>query len=647
MSHLSRSRSLLSKEHQDSGEESGDDYEASGTLGGLGDGEKLVVDINSADRDQLVQLEGIGWKRADAILRGRSDHPLTLEDMGSLEIPSNVWEPLVRGGSLVFHSGGARNFGFLPSKENTGNLHESGDNSHQDQSDMQGLVGQIMQGMRSEMSAMGERFEKNLQERDARLDQRLKAMGEHGEKGVSDNVASSSRAGGSADPARGLIDRLVNVSRMKDNARQFTTPGRPSLNNNVFGDNSGPQRSGDVPQVAADGRSMGAFGGWYGRERGRTPEYERDQVVGRDQPRRREESESPERRFRAERRPYSRHADSDRSKKDFIGGKMAHFNGDETSDWASFIMQFGERARRREWDNDSKLGALVDVLRSKALKFYSNAPESARSSYTLLVKCLEKRFGRKDPPTTVRRKLQHLTQADEESLEAFAERVLTLVQDGFPESDEDLVQSIGVDTFLKGCREKEAAFDALSKEPTTVHQALEMVDSATHNYRAIFGNAKKVRTLKSGLGLVVGDDCVEGTEKVRAVTVADKGESQLSQISSTLEKLVKLMSEKSVSFKTPLVQPNTNNVGCYTCGGNHFARECPKNGGRSRSPSPGACYRCGNRGHQIANCPQRSRSPSPHRGRGCYTCGKDGHLARDCPEKAVPAVTKDNKSLNC
>ena len=46
--------------------------------------------------------------------------------------------------------------------------------------------------------------------------------------------------------------------------------------------------------------------------------------------------------------------------------------------------------------------------------------------------------------------------------------------------------------------------------------------------------------------------------------------------------------------------------GCYHCGGNHFARRCPK---------------------------KRTTSNQQEEVRKCYNCNKPGHLARDCPEK--------------
>ena len=61
--------------------------------------------------------------------------------------------------------------------------------------------------------------------------------------------------------------------------------------------------------------------------------------------------------------------------------------------------------------------------------------------------------------------------------------------------------------------------------------------------------------------------------------------------------------------------------------------------------APGACYFCGQEGHQQRNCPERQVSGGgapeggalgggPPGGRvvTCYNCGQEGHYSRECPE---------------
>merc|ERR1711862_572896 len=76
--------------------------------------------------------------------------------------------------------------------------------------------------------------------------------------------------------------------------------------------------------------------------------------------------------------------------------------------------------------------------------------------------------------------------------------------------------------------------------------------------------------------------------------------------------------------------------GCFICGGDHFARECPEGGGKKGSKGKGGgksvdCFICGG-DHFARDCPESGKGNSKGGKKvDCFICGGD-HFARDCPE---------------
>lgn len=165
--------------------------------------------------------------------------------------------------------------------------------------------------------------------------------------------------------------------------------------------------------------------------------------------------------------------------------KMATYDGKR--DWRPFELQFERTAGRYSWSDEDKLDKLVESLREKALKFYSDQPRVIQEDCIATRNKLRQRYGRTEEPITVRRQLQELKQKEDETLEEFADRAHKLAADGYPGTTEEMVETLATDAFLKGCHEKRAALTAMDKQPASLDRALQIVKNAVSNQRVFPG----------------------------------------------------------------------------------------------------------------------------------------------------------------
>ena len=136
--------------------------------------------------------------------------------------------------------------------------------------------------------------------------------------------------------------------------------------------------------------------------------------------------------------------------------KLPTFTG-ATGTWQSFSFQFKEIASMHQWSKRTRLERLMSCLSDKAVKFVERLKKDERREYGPLFKALSKRFGKCDPPSTLRKQITTAVQGSDESLEEWADRIWALTLDGFPEATDTLVEKLSVEHFFKGCHDNQAA----------------------------------------------------------------------------------------------------------------------------------------------------------------------------------------------
>ena len=167
--------------------------------------------------------------------------------------------------------------------------------------------------------------------------------------------------------------------------------------------------------------------------------------------------------------------------------KMEVFSGDSKGPtWLSFITKFHRIARRRRWSKRKRLDRLFDCLAETALEFAVKS--RGRHSYKELKKELGLRFDLREPPVAARQSLHVMKQSDDESLETYLQRVLTVAMNGYKTCDNNTIQQLATEQFLRGCKHKEAAALVINEAPQTVQEACRKVKTVLANHKAIFGN---------------------------------------------------------------------------------------------------------------------------------------------------------------
>ena len=289
--------------------------------------------------------------------------------------------------------------------------------------------------------------------------------------------------------------------------------------------------------------------------------------------------------------------------------KISSYDG--SSDFNAFAVKFELLVSSYCWTHQTKLMKLVESLTGKALDCYAIQKAEIRDSYDLTKQQLSRMFGRVIEPMVERAEMHTITQRVGELVEQFGQRVREVATKAYADVPPDIFEMLAREAFFVGCTDKEAVKLAMSKDPSTLNDAIQFTRTAIFQdnllrrsrpaHRRVSFENNQGSESNNQIGLKGESGNVRQLQTSSQESVLSELGKAVTKTNEILEQMVRKFSLESRSASD---RSNTKSS---------FDRR------RSRSPSPaGACYGCGETGHYRRDCPVsepksilRSRSPSP------------------------------------
>ena len=621
---------------------------------------KGVVNINTASQEELRSIRDIGEQRAKIILNARAEKgKLTLEDLKTLQgLPSTIWDPLVAAGKIIFETPveedpvekiqeemdkirkDLETKLFILEQEKTTAQYEHKNKIKEMEEQMQRREeeSQIYVAQLAEQKAQYETELRNMQDAERRDKEQLQTILQKSQQERDDMVRQLEKMHTEMERKLAPIQEMELLAKERDDLKSAfdkfqsqVAEERTLLMEKVQKlakqcDDEQKARNEQLADFKKQEQQLRLhntqleeevkhikLSKLISEELAPFDIYKPKSTPSAGQSGTNKETEDPNKKEADKETNKKNEVDKDtnssmRDRPWLSNGplppKLATFDG--KSEWRPYYVQFIHISNKYLWDDKQRLDKLVECLRDKALKFYSTRQPSVQNNFKALAEKMNQRFGNKDLPYTIRRQLQDARQNLDESVEEFAERVQEMATDGYgTTTPENVVETISVDAFLKGCTDKKAALFAMEKTPTTLDQALQFVKSSIHNQRILLGYKTK-------------------TEAVKRVQFDEDPDTDQSQSNLAVRVLNKQTNSWQQSIENRLQRTEKDIYEMKTDISRILQTVTQSRGGNSRQSSPArspvrnfdTCFRCNEKGHFARDCNKttpnnRSRSPSP------------------------------------
>ena len=318
------------------------------------------------------------------------------------------------------------------------------------------------------------------------------------------------------------------------------------------------------------------------------------------------------------------------------------FHGKIDENWHTFIHFFERSASKYTQDPELKAELLGDLLTDTAADYFTQLSQREQTNYEILKPILETRFSQKEDPRVIRRQLNSMKQQPNQSNREFADKINELVNHGFVGASADIVNQAAVDAFLQGTTHKSTAWLVANQRPTSLNQAVQLLEEALINQKTILGD-KHVRQI-TFQDETVSVNAVQTEQNQYQPQSRGRSPFRNQQSNNTYnsgQSRGYSPYRNRYRYSSPYPRPDYNVD-------NRNRSQSPNgrfNSNRNQSKSPirntdqslqnfmdSLCDLIKNTTGIRSESSSRNSSPSRKDPQICFKCRKTGHYARDCSE---------------